>query len=64
MACRAYGKVAVEINWKSTYQNNIKHQNIVGKEVKEDIFLINKKLFEVHLPPLLATLLPIIVEQE
>ena len=64
MTCRAYGKVAWEINWKSIYQNNVKHQNIVAKEVKRRTKFKNKKLLEFGLPPLLATLFQIIVEQE
>ena len=65
MTCRAYGKAAWEINWKSKYQNNVKHQNIVAKEVKRRQFFTKiKKNLEVGRPLLLAPLLHIIVEQQ
>ena len=42
MTCRAYGKEALEINWKLIYQNNVKNLNIIAKEVKRRQFLRNK----------------------
>ena len=64
MTCSTYGKVAWEINWKEIYLNNVKNQNCVAKEVKQRQFIRNNKLQEVGLPPLLAPLLHIDVEQE
>ena len=64
MTCSKYGKVAWEINWKEIFLNNVKNLNFVEKEVKQRQFIRNKKLQEVGLPPLMAPLLHIDVEQE
>ena len=63
MSCIAYRKTSWEINWKQIFGNNVKNQNTVAKEVKQRQFIRKKKLEEAGLPPMLAPLFQISVEQ-
>ena len=64
MTCKTYGKTSWEIDWKLIFLDNVENQNTVAKEVKRRQYIRKKKLEEVSLPPITASLLQTNVEQE